>query len=65
MNMSGDLNDYLFPFIALAVNTIKNHNGGNAFISICTFLWNRQSTVLIVKWERFINEIVIFAPYPV
>ena len=30
MNMSdsGDLNDYLFAFIVLAVNTIKNHNGG-------------------------------------
>ena len=28
MNMSGDLNDYLFAFIVLAVTTIKNNNGG-------------------------------------
>ena len=28
MNMSGDLNNYLFAFIVLAVHTIKNHNGG-------------------------------------
>ena len=26
--MSGDFNDYLFVFIVLAVNTIKNHNDG-------------------------------------
>ena len=29
MNMSGDLNDYLFAFIiVLEVSTIKNHNDG-------------------------------------
>ena len=50
--MSGDLNDYLFAFIVLAV---KNHNDGY----VLSFE-KRQSTVLTVKWERFINEIVIF-----
>ena len=28
MNMSGDLTNYIFAFIVLAVHTIKNHNGG-------------------------------------
>ena len=56
--MSGDLNDYHFAFIALEVNTIKIIM--MAMFCLYMYFSLKQATLLTVKWERFINEIVIF-----
>ena len=57
--MSGNLDDYLFAFNVSAVNTIKNHNG-DYFCLYMYFSLKQTIHRLIVKWERWINKIVIF-----
>ena len=54
-------NDYLFYF--LAINTIKNQNGGHLLSIQVLSLINCYSPFLVVKWDRCINEIVIFCAY--